>query len=70
MIYFDEHTKENWPLQHLRSEDLIDIPLLEEQWFNNEPWYVAIISDDEIEKRQEIFFKLEGLAATRFNNNF
>jgi hypothetical protein len=70
MIYVEEHTKGNWPLQHLRPDDLIDIPLLKEQWFNNEPWYVTIISDDEIDKDQEIFCKLEGLAATKFINNF
>jgi hypothetical protein len=70
MIHVEEHTKENWPLQHLRSEDLIEAPLLEEQWFNNEPWFVTVISDDVTDKSQEIFCKLEGLAATKFYSNF
>jgi len=50
-------------------------------WFNryiitertvvyNEPWYVTIISDDEIDNRQKIFCQLEGLVAITFDNNF
>jgi hypothetical protein len=31
---------------------------------------VTIISDDEIEKSQDIFCKLEDLAGTKFINNF
>jgi len=31
---------------------------------------VTVISDDETDKRQEILCQLEGLAATKLNNNF
>jgi hypothetical protein len=56
-------------MQHLRHEDLTEIPLLKDQWFKNEPRYVTIISDDGMNKRQEMLLSyVEGLAATKFNN--
>jgi hypothetical protein len=70
MIFVEENTKENWPLHRLRRDDLTEIPLLKDQGFKNEPWYVTIISDDETDKRQEmLLIYVEGLAATKFNNN-